>query len=699
MKKLIKLLLLLGGTTALAQPALIPNNTVVIGKTGATDKTIELNLTKSGASTNPKIKWDNTAGKLQFSNDGTNYKSFGSGSGSGGGGINICTENCDFEAGLTPGFVDPDSKATSNSTAPLFDVKDVIFDPSATGQYFRSQAYSIPAGLYGTACLGMIRYTSTETVNANQLQILDGSNALLAGSGNSLPSTSGVPQWGYVAFQCPSSGSLKMQVISTGNASAMHFDNWYFGSDSRLSDLSQATFVGSANIACSGNYSSSTSPGPEDVVASGCTYTKQGVLEDPTISNLAGIRLRNQPPGVYVVYSHFTWNANSAASGRAHIYADVSHESQKIYFNSGTTDHMPTVIVGSFIYGSGIQDIQFKLRTYIDTGTFNISGGGDIHFEVYRYPVGTEQGVRIDQIGWKVDAIMGGNPSLGTATVGSDTGLEDSGLNLANLSGYGTLPAQIPCAGSNPPTGLTCSGNESTGVSFVLPNAGDVVACATFSHQFGLGAATNASATFALVETPNNAQTVTQGGNTRLTHQHDNETAATVAMMVPFRLCDTFSFSGAGQKTLRLFYNQNEASGSIASSNVISPTHFEVYPVNYLSGAMPIFKGMVTSSSEGRVRLESAKVVVGASCSVTSQIGNWITNPNTCITGESTFDYVTPFSSEPDCQVTSNDGNTNKACRYSTSGSSSTQAHLYCVDTATFALVNGSATVTCTGNR
>lgn len=74
MREIIKLILLLGGSSAFAQsPHTIPNNKIVIGKTGAADKIIEFNLTKSGASTNPKIKYNNSTQKLQISNDGTTY--------------------------------------------------------------------------------------------------------------------------------------------------------------------------------------------------------------------------------------------------------------------------------------------------------------------------------------------------------------------------------------------------------------------------------------------------------------------------------------------------------------------------------------------------------------------------------------------------------------------------------------------------
>lgn len=77
------LILFFISSTAFAQTAVIPNNKVALGKTGAADKTIEFNLTKAGASTNPKIKWANSSSKLQYSNDGTTFTDIGMTAGNG----------------------------------------------------------------------------------------------------------------------------------------------------------------------------------------------------------------------------------------------------------------------------------------------------------------------------------------------------------------------------------------------------------------------------------------------------------------------------------------------------------------------------------------------------------------------------------------------------------------------------------------
>ena len=54
-------------------------NTVRVGKPTAGDKQLDFNI--GNGATNPKLRWNNTAGKIEFSNNGTDYKSIGSGGG------------------------------------------------------------------------------------------------------------------------------------------------------------------------------------------------------------------------------------------------------------------------------------------------------------------------------------------------------------------------------------------------------------------------------------------------------------------------------------------------------------------------------------------------------------------------------------------------------------------------------------------
>jgi hypothetical protein len=278
----------------------------------------------------------------------------------------------------------------------------------------------------------------------------------------------------------------------------------------------------------------------------------------------------------------------------------------------------------------------------------------NLSWKIYRFPTREEQVLRHDQVAWRVDANIGGaNPDLGLGNVPNYTEITNGSLDLVNNSGPGVIPAQIPCSGTNPPTGLTCSaGNESIGVSFNLPAAGSVTACASFSHAAGAPSGSDINTAFQLVETPNNAQTILQEGKVRV--QSGSGTLGS-NLIRPIKVCGNFSFTSAGQKTIRLMYEQL-ASGSPTSS-VISidrsssvgqrDMHWEVYPLNTYQPA-PLLIGSVISGSSGIVRVESAFVTSGGVVSEAAG-SDWISgnctasNPYVCTF---TSNY---FSATPTC--------------------------------------------------
>lgn len=168
---------------------------------------------------------------------------------------------------------------------------------------------------------------------------------------------------------------------------------------------------------------------------------------------------------------------------------------------------------------------------------------------------------------WRVEAnISGGSVSLGTSSVSTYTGIEDTSLTLSNASG--ALAAQIPCSSTNSPSGTTCAaGNESVGVAFSLPNAGVVQACVYFSHhvQTGTSAGNGTDSAFQIVETPTNAQTISQNTNGRMNTKSRTVAALANLTTMPVSICTPVTFSSSGTKVLRLFFEQL-VDGAIAAS-------------------------------------------------------------------------------------------------------------------------------------
>lgn len=189
---------------------------------------------------------------------------------------------------------------------------------------------------------------------------------------------------------------------------------------------------------------------------------------------------------------------------------------------------------------------------------------------------------------WYVDAnIGGGSPSLETSTISSFTGVTHTTLELTENSGSDTV--YIACSGTEEASGTTCTGDESVGISFSIPNVGPYRACASFTHYAATDSAADLLDTyFQLVETPTNSQTISQNGKTRLGHRvgSGNTSANPLELSLPIRICGNFNFSTTGTKVLRLMYAQNASGSPIASSILAAEDfadrdiHWEVYRVH-----------------------------------------------------------------------------------------------------------------------
>jgi hypothetical protein len=405
------------------------------------------------------------------------------------------------------------------------------------------------------------------------------------------------------------------------------------------------------------------------------TATVAGLASQPA-TKIPGVTFASLPPGEYLVI---------ATANMAKIGADSNLRSFRI-FDGTTGSNEQTGINGSvalmqahqiaarFSYTTAQSNITFQLQYY----TNNASGvsiengltGYQTNFNVYRYPTSTELAVRSDLAAWKVDAtIAGSNPTPSNVTVASYTGIENASLTLTNNTGTQNIAAQIPCSSTNSPTGTTCSvGSESVGVAFTPTGSfpQDVLACASFGWAAATLTAGSFQTTFQVIETPTNAQTISQEGKSKV--QVGNEVPVTTVDL-PLRVCGNFTFASAGQRVLRLMFEQVVAGtvsnsviwGDQAASNGQRDIHWEVYPLNQGQPA-PILVNSVTSSSAGSERIERARIGGAATpttncttspCTVHSQSGG-ISSVTRGGTGDYTVNFVAnTFSARPSCTITS----------------------------------------------
>jgi hypothetical protein len=420
--------------------------------------------------------------------------------------------------------------------------------------------------------------------------------------------------------------------------------------------------------------------------------SKRNILENPGFENgraawnaSAGVSAANSASRAFGSLG-YSWNASATTQNLTSSLVTIpeglkgNNATSYCYFKaaSGTATHKLQVWNGSSSIAETniISSTTAFVKSFVNF-TAPTSGSLAIRIlsqadepEIYidECFLGFSDSLNINQTAWVVDAtISGANPSLGTSSVSSYTEITDSGLTLTNNTVPGGIAARIPCSSTNSPTGTTCSsGNESVGINFNLPVAGLVRACVSFTHSINSAPSGAVYAAFQVVETPSNAQTITSEGNARTSSTMDQNGGSSAAQLhaFPFRLCGTFNFTTAGDKTLRLMYEQS-ISGTVNASTIAGDEaatigqrniKWEVFPVNQLMPS-PVLIGSVTSNSSTAERIERATVAEGAICSaspctIARQSGFWLSSVSRSGTGAYTFNIASGIFSGPVSCVT-----------------------------------------------
>lgn len=528
--------------------------------------------------------------------------------------------------------------------------------PANADNYLTNRSVTITSGggLSSSNCAALVWTKTTATTHV--MEAYDGSAVL---NSVTIPaSTTFVPV--SLNWVCSGSGTNTIR-FNAGATTALSFDSLKWG-DARginLSQINQATLVGRAYIAATASSApvrTNTALGAfTDTDTPGATVESNpgpGVIQT-TDYNTAKFAVNALPPGVYEVDMNF--DAILATSTQTCDFAinDGTTTSGEIRTGCvGNTD-LPVTVKAVFSY-TATGDRTFELYGASAANALSIGNSGTnqkIWFTIKRFPT-TAQTVYTPEIyNWRVDAniLATGAVSLGTGNNATYSGIENSALTLTNNTSTtaNILTAMIPCSSTNAPTGTTCAaGNESVGVSFTLPAAGDIEACIDFTWQgdVGSGAAVGSeAAAFQIVETPNAAQTITQEGRGR---SSANEQVATTNVRnihsFPFHTCGTFSFTSAGQKTLRLFYEQ-AVTGTVNSSSFYADgdngigqrdAHWVVKPLTQMVPA-PIIIGSTIreqhshtsvagygSTNTTVIRFTNHTVTSGSGITYTSSAGN-----------------------------------------------------------------------------
>lgn len=545
------------------------------------------------------------------------------------------------------------------------------WDPSATSELLSGVAVTVPEGLKGNQCSVEMRYKWTSGVSGEiELQAYDGSNPLVQLPLE--PTTSNVPAQPAVAiFPCPSSGTIQWRLASTADAAAIDIDQVHLGEPTRKVEVGQTELIAkgyfAANTNCQWpNSGTSYDNFGTDSDCPGPTFEHVSVPNTSTDTDLPRWELE-LPPGNYMITYRAPLLNNTANETSCTRLSDGTSSSGDscIRTNDGATNLLGVTGIAYFNYlvsGTRTFTVQGACSGASTCGIWNDTAFTDksrLEFEIVRYPLSTQSTLSFDKANWRVDVNIGGaTVGISTGNQSSYIGATDSSLDMVLRTG--SVAAQIPCSTTNPPTGLTCAaGDESVGVSFTIPYAGKYKVCGEFIHGFDLDASSALSTTFQWVETPNNAQTISQEGGSRMNDRLDSNSGISETHARPLHVCGEFTFTSSGQKTLRLFH-ENSSTGTINSNSIIADRNasdgqrdmrITVEPVTKFQGGIT-FENLISSTAQSGMTQATALVDGNGTPSVSSQDGSWIDSIDDNGTGDWDLNFVAGvFANQPRCFI------------------------------------------------
>ncbi len=289
----------------------------------------------------------------------------------------------------------------------------------------------------------------------------------------------------------------------------------------------------------------------------------------------------------------------------AKVLARLQHKHVLQVFDHGETEEGRLFLVTELLRGQSMSDVlraqegrrlspraTAQLLVQIATGLDRVHADGVIHRDLKPANIFVESDdgrphVKILDFGIARRLASGGSTNsglIGTPAYMSPEQVRaereiDARTDLTSLSSAGSA-VQIACAPPSTPTGITCTGDEQVGIAFTIPTPGVYRVCVATNQSLSTNSGGRISTTWRLIETSANSSTPIVGTfTTKTTNRLFSDSR--VEHEDPVSICETVSWSTAGQKLVRLAYWGN-TNGTVVS-NVAS-----TYPnVNWAVERLP----------------------------------------------------------------------------------------------------------------
>lgn len=400
------------------------------------------------------------------------------------------------------------SSLSLDTSTPLEGSTSLVWDASASGEFLRSEAITVPQGLKGRTCAVEMNYSwNSGVADEIELGVYDGTNTL-AKLGLS-PTDSTVPsRHEIVIFPCPSSGTLQLQLESTADSAAITVDSGRLGKPSNLTAKSDATVYGSARADgatnCQWQIAQSTYAADFPADTDCNTYTVTGRVTNPS-TKVPQIDLDSAPPGTYEIYVQGGEVLCSGSETPSYALIDGSgtNITQDFVNNTATTEEWSLAGVVSYTTAG---DRSFKIRGACASSTMSLRNNNTLaamQWVVKRYPLESENAVYFDRANRNVTASWIGATNCawsGTSTSPASFAA-DGDCNDPTVTGPGAAPGtKIPAVvvnniAANDVYKVTVNGfmrslSSAKGCDFFISDGSSIIGSSGLSANDNIGSGT-----------------------------------------------------------------------------------------------------------------------------------------------------------------------------------------------------------------
>lgn len=440
--------------------------------------------------------------------------------------------------------------------------------------------------------------------------------------------------WYKVSLNYPATDALKVCVVSSGNGAAINFTKVQWGEATNLSNVSQASLVGTlVTVGCDAGWTTASTSFAAPGVRTSCTYAATGKASAPA-TMVPAFTFASLEAGEYVAVYEGQWGnvtANKATVSSFYDGTGYAKEAPTTFGDSGI--HMSgTVVNGSFTYTTAKTNVTFVVHQKTDSGGNTRLMGTTASpgvFKLYRFPSASQLALTVDTAGGSWSGYHAADCSWARTNAAYGDPTADSACTLTERKNinFGTVTSYL-------------SGSDKlSGITFTPRAAGKTYQVTATLKAAGQSASQNYN--FQLTD-----------GTSVIGETGFETTASDNGYAKQYSISGTYTASDTAAKTLKL-----QTKGSSGAVTILAPANNASaieWSILDISQSLPaqILQNQVSTSAAGGTNIGAAYITNGGTCAISRQTGDWIASVTNNGSGCSYTLKTGFFSDKPMCTCT-----------------------------------------------